>query len=231
MEIKDRNIKGSAGVGMVDYVFLDLDGTILDYPKAEQYAFRNMSKKLGLPCTREHEACFSDICSKVWSEYADGWIPYDDLPKQVYGRYFAAIGRSGIDVLYADRVSKQFLSQASFALPGAEDFVRTCAGLVRIIVTTNGHADVQRSRVAHSPFAPYLKTVYASEAVGFPKPDPRFFEKVLKSECITDKSKVIVFGDSLDTDIKGAENAGLLSFQYREQADYMRFLEYLLRDL
>ena len=51
--------------------------------------------------------------------------------------------------------------------------------------------------------------MFVSEAIGIPKPDKRFFDYVLEKINEKDKNRIVVIGDSLSSDIRGAENSGL----------------------
>jgi putative hydrolase of the HAD superfamily len=52
--------------------------------------------------------------------------------------------------------------------------------------------------------------IYASYATGMLKINPKVFEKILKDFKLK-KEDVIMVGDSIESDIKGAENAGIKS--------------------
>ena len=52
---------------------------------------------------------------------------------------------------------------------------------------------------------------------GFQKPKKEYFDYVLKSIKETDKNKILVIGDSLSSDIKGAENADLPYIWYNHR--------------
>ena len=51
--------------------------------------------------------------------------------------------------------------------------------------------------------------VFLSEEMGLVKPDPAFFAPVLRALGEPDRSRVLMVGDNLLTDIQGGKNAGL----------------------
>ena len=55
----------------------------------------------------------------------------------------------------------------------------------------------------------YIKDVFISEEIGFNKPQKEYFDYVLEHIEEKDKTKILVVGDSLSSDIAGAENSGL----------------------
>ena len=54
-----------------------------------------------------------------------------------------------------------------------------------------------------------IKYLFVSEEIGVGKPDIRYFEVVFDAMGITDKSKVLIVGDSLASDIVGGITAGI----------------------
>ena len=70
-------------------------------------------------------------------------------------------------------------------------------------------ASVQKARFANSAIAPYFQGVFISEEVGVGKPDPAYFEYVFRAVPGLTRDNALVIGDSLTSDIQGANNAGL----------------------
>lgn len=48
-----------------------------------------------------------------------------------------------------------------------------------------------------------------SEEVGVPKPDPRIFDYALEQAGNPDRERVLMVGDTAESDIRGGMNAGL----------------------
>ena len=78
----------------------------------------------------------------------------------------------------------------------------------RLALLTNGAGDVQREKLARTPFARYFDVVVVSVEVGVGKPDPRFFEIALERLAVA-KADATMVGDSLLRDVGGAQRAGL----------------------
>ena len=70
-------------------------------------------------------------------------------------------------------------------------------------------ASVQRSRLAHSVLADLITDAFISEDAGASKPDKAYFDYVLARIPGANSENCLVIGDSLATDIQGANNAGL----------------------
>ena len=79
----------------------------------------------------------------------------------------------------------------------------------RLSIITNGLKDVQDNRIRKSIIAKYFDDIVVSEEVMVSKLDPKIFEHALININHTDKSKVLMVGDSLTSDIQGGINFGI----------------------
>lgn len=86
-----------------------------------------------------------------------------------------------------------------------------CGGLTgcRLAIITNGIKDVQLSRIQGSPLCNTFEQIIISEEAGSQKPEPGIFDYAFAKLGITDKSKVLIVGDSLTSDIQGGKNYGI----------------------
>ena len=78
-----------------------------------------------------------------------------------------------------------------------------------VIIVTNGIARVQHSRMDASEVRHYIRGMVVSEEVGAAKPDPRMIEAGMEMAGVSDRSRVLMLGDSLSSDIAAAANAGV----------------------
>jgi len=73
------------------------------------------------------------------------------------------------------------------------------------------------NRIAGSGLQQYFSGTFVSEAAGQPKPSPIFFEYCFSQIADLDKSKTIIVGDSLFSDIQGGHNAGIATCWFNPQ--------------
>jgi HAD superfamily hydrolase (TIGR01549 family) len=76
-------------------------------------------------------------------------------------------------------------------------------------LVTNGIAVVQRRRIKKAGLDRYFRLIVISEEIGYPKPDPLFFDITLKKLDNPDKDEVLIIGDSLTSDIAGGNLSGI----------------------
>lgn len=101
------------------------------------------------------------------------------------------------------------LCSKEFLLPGAEALCRRLAAGHELYLVTNAVESVQRARFERSAIRPYFRDVFISEAIGCGKPSPAYFAYVLRAVPGLTAENGLVIGDSLTSDIQGANNAGL----------------------
>lgn len=78
-----------------------------------------------------------------------------------------------------------------------------------LYIVTNGVSTTQDKRLKDAGLHPFFKDIFVSEATGFQKPMPEYFDYVFKRIPDLSVERSIIIGDSLSSDIKGGELAGL----------------------
>ncbi len=79
-----------------------------------------------------------------------------------------------------------------------------------LAIFTNGPSDGQNLKIESLKIKKYFKSIYISEEIGYSKPNYEAFSFILKREN-RKKEEVIMIGDSVEFDIKGAYNFGIKS--------------------
>lgn len=197
-----------------DVVLLDADMTLLDFTRSEREALRRTLIEWGLPCNEAVQADYSRINGALWSALARGEVDQDFLVVE----RFAALLR-----LYPGDCSprqlnhdyERFLGEEGYLLDGAEEFCRTLseAGLT-LAIATNGLPAAQRGRYLRTGLDRFIPNLFISIELGAAKPQPAFFDRALEKLSVTDRSRAVMVGDSLESDILGANRAGLDSIWY-----------------
>lgn len=189
-------------------LLMDADGTLFDFLKAEKTALVRTLQKFSLPHNDIWVNTYSNINDSLWKALERGEITKDALRLERFRRllvHFSVNGDVGaIAQCYTDE-----LSHGTFLLPGAMDVCRELSKVCRLFIITNGIKEVQSRRFAGSGLSPYFEKCYISDSVGFEKPDVRFFEHVMADIPGFEADKALVVGDSLTSDILGANRAGL----------------------
>lgn len=197
------------------WLLLDADNTLFDFNAAEEFALTRTLIRHELSPTAEIKNCYRTINSALWAACDRGEISQDSLVLKRFSLFFEAQGITGDPAEWNDFYLTS-LADYPTLLPGAETLCRKLSSQYILALATNGVPFVQRRRLAASPLARFFKDrVFISGEMGCRKPEKRFFETVLADLGATkQKGKVLVIGDSLSSDIRGAFNAQLDSLWF-----------------
>ncbi len=193
---------------MYKNILLDLDDTLFDFKASEEIALSQSLRAFGIEPTEAVRARYSEINISLWKRLEQKTITRDVL---LYHRFELLLEEMGI-VADAKAIQKSYeynLSLGHIFLPGAEQLLKDLSPTHNLYMVTNGTALVQQGRIKSSGIAPYFKGIFISQEVGYDKPDKRYFDACFAAmEDVSPETTVIV-GDSLSSDIRGGENAGI----------------------
>ncbi len=189
----------------------DADNTLFDFYAAEKATLHDALSFCGLPFSEETAALYSRINESLWKAYERREITQEELRIIRFGRLLSHFPQASHTAEEVGTCFTDCLGQYAFLLPGALDFVKTVHKIMPIVLVTNGIASVQRSRLQKSEIAPYIAEAVISGEIGSSKPDPKMIHVAMEKMNVTDKSSVILLGDSLTADIEAARRAGIAS--------------------
>ena len=205
---------------MIKFVFLDLDDTILDFHKAEQVALANTLIHFGVEPTQKVLDLYHRINKAQWERLERGELTRNEVKVE---RYRLLYSKLGIDLPPNDTTTyyESQLAIGHYFIDGAESLLEQLNGKYSLYIASNGAKKVQSSRLLSAGIEKYFDSIFISENLGYNKPDKRFFEKCFKEISDFDKSKAVIIGDSLTSDIKGGKNAEIKTiwFNPTEMAD------------
>lgn len=191
-----------------DVILFDADDTLFDYGMAEGQAFYNVFAHFGLPTgAEEYGASYQEINRALWKDLEQGKITSAALRVERFNRLFARHRLEYSPEEFSEAYLR-FLGEGTFLIQGAAELCGQLAGC-RLAIITNGIKDVQLSRIQGSPLSNTFEQIIISEEAGSQKPDTRIFDYAFEKLGIKDKSRVLIVGDSLTSDIQGGINYGI----------------------
>lgn len=193
---------------MIEFLFLDLDDTILDFQKAERLALAKTLESFGLPPTDTVLARYHQINREHWER-----LERKELTRQqvLVGRFAALFAEMGLSA-QAEQVARTYeenLSQGHYFLPGAEEALKSLSKKYKLYLASNGTARVQAGRLKSAGIIPYFQEIFVSEEMGYNKPDPAYFDACFARIPGFRKDRAMMVGDSLTSDILGGIQAGI----------------------
>lgn len=193
---------------MIEYLFLDLDDTILDFHTAERIALSKTLRNNGLEPTEAVLNRYHDINIAHWQMLERGEITRDQV---LVNRYAVLFREMGMDVDPA-KIAKEYegnLGIGHIFLPGAEEAVKRLHGKYRLFLASNGTASVQHSRLTSAGLYPWFEQVFVSQEMGANKPSKEYFDACFARIPDFSPEKALMVGDSLTSDILGGLRAGM----------------------
>ena len=200
---------------MIDNFLLDADETILDFVRSSRESFILAMGELGFAFGEREFLLFKGVNDGLWREYERGLITKPKLMKERFARLFTALGVCA-DAERANALYFGTLCGRGYLLPGAAEFLQALKVRGKIFLITNGTPPAQYGRLRSVGLENFFDGIFISDEIGYSKPSREFFEYVLR-EIGVRREDCVVIGDSLTSDIKGANNAGILSIWYNTQ--------------
>lgn len=220
---------------MIKVVLWDVDGTLLDFLAAEKAALRSCFRHFGIgELTDEMISRYSEINKKYWVRLEAGEIDKDTVRRGRFEEFFAL---EGIDFKDVDALNDEYqirLGDTICFFDGSLEIVKALRGRVRQYGVTNGTEAAQNIKLKKSGLGELFDGVFISDVVGFEKPTVEFFDAVFSEIGDYDKSEIMIVGDSLTSDMRGGNNAGIVCCWYnRTHAPVPEDLriEYVIDDL
>ena len=190
------------------YLLFDADDTLFDFQRNGRKAFTMLCAKYNLPCSEESQAVYESFNQPLWRELEKGTITKDFLKVERFRLFLDHFGRSE-DPAAVSRDFLVFLGMGSFLVDGAEAVCRQLSRTHRLFILTNSVYSVHEDRMRQSLLMPYIEASFVSEAIGYEKPDKRFFDHILSHIPGITRDNCLLIGDSLTSDIQGGVNAGI----------------------
>lgn len=195
---------------MIEFLFLDLDDTILDFKKAEHIALEKTLRAVGIEPTEEVCALYSRINISYWERLERKELTRAQV---MVGRFEEFLRTMGV-AADADECAASYahnLGIGHFFLPGAQEAVAQLAKKYRLYITSNGTASVQSGRLKSANISHYFEDIFISQDMGADKPSKAYFDACFARIPDIDPAKTMIVGDSLTSDILGGKNAGILT--------------------
>lgn len=212
-------------------LLFDIDGTLLDFKKAEDYAMHKTFKDHQLVLTDEIFEIYESINKKLWKDFELGLI---DKNTVVYTRFVKLFKQLNIDengVAFEDEYQKN-LGNGAYLIEHALSILNKFYRKYDLYVVTNGVASTQYNRLDLLGLRKYFKGIFISEEIGYQKPKIEFFDYCFKHIVNFDKEKTLIIGDSLSSDMQGGINAQIDTCWYNPE--YLKTdmnLNYIIHDL
>ena len=213
-------------------LIFDADHTLLDYVTDEYAAFARLYEEMQVPITQELLLSSRNHSEQTWTE-AGMYDVHNPRIQREYHNVYRSHVEDIFKKVYADfpqinfsfsakRAGEKFLENLCLQgalMPNVQQSIERLSdkafGTYKIVIATNGITPIQRGRLHR--FKNLVHGVYISEELGFIKPLPPFFLKILQDVDVPIE-KCLMIGDSLFSDVTGAKAVGMDCCWYNPDA-------------
>lgn len=209
---------------MIKVLLWDIDGTLLDFGQAENYAMKKCFDILEMGvCTDAMVARYAAINTKYWER-----LERNEITKQetLVGRFQEFFETEGLPVEKAALFNKEYQirigDKVFFNDNGAALVKEFKEHKIAQYAVTNGTLAAQRRKLAASGLDGLFDGAFISDEIGVVKPNIEFFERVfgeISKAKYFEKDEIMIVGDSLTSDIQGGNNAGIVCCWYNPQGN------------
>lgn len=192
-------------------LLFDADETLLDFNRDETDALSKILDECGIEKSETNIKTYKEINVGLWKALERGEIDKPTLKKVRFRMFFEKIGYTPTeDPFTINERYLSYLGEGGNLLDGAKELINDlCSAGYKLYIVTNGIEKTQKKRLTKAGILSFFKEIFVSEAIGHQKPKKEYFDYVLSHIDEKDKSRVLLIGDSLTSDIKGALNADI----------------------
>lgn len=220
---------------MFNVILWDVDGTLLNFDKAEKYALRQCFAKFDLKeCTDAMISRYAEINKRYWKRLEAGEITKEQVLLERFSEFFQK------EHIRCDKI-KEFndeyqvrLGDKIFFNDDSKSLLERLKGKAKQYAVTNGTYAAQKRKLENSGLDVLFDGIFISDQIGYEKPDIRFFDYIWKQTGVYEKDDVLIVGDSLTSDMQGGNNAGIRCCWYnpedKENNTNVK-IDYLIHDL
>ncbi len=187
-----------------DWIFFDADETLFTFDSFG--GLQRMFLDYSVTFTADDFQDYQAVNKPLWVDYQNGAITSLQLQHQRFQGWSERLSVPPGDL---NAAFLNAMAEICAPLPGAVSLLDALRGKAKLGIITNGFTALQQIRLERTGLRDYFDLLIVSEEVGVAKPDARLFDYALAQAGNPDRSRVLMVGDTAESDIRGGINAGL----------------------
>lgn len=204
---------------MIKYLLWDIDNTLLSFDLAERASMTKGFDKFGLDIKYDKALeVYKNINDKYWKMLEKGQMTREEILTGRFEEFFDLY-----DIAYDEKLVNDFnlfyqeeLGKQVFFNDSAEEVLHKLGKYYKQYAVTNGSKVAQSGKLKNSGLDKVFDGVFISEDLGVDKPYKEFFDIVFDQIGSDNRDDYIIIGDSLTSDIRGGNNAGIRTIWYNK---------------
>ncbi len=204
-------------MGRFTTIFWDVDDTLLDFSYSQGFAISMCFQSIGREINGEMIKRYAQLNDGYWKRLERGENTRAELLTGRVITLFQEYGIQNVDVEAFRAEYQEALGSVYCYCDNSLEICRALKGRVAQYVVTNGVAATQRNKLKLAGFLDIMDGLFISDEIGAPKPERAFFDFCIGAVRERDRSRILLVGDSLSSDIKGGVLAGIATCWYRQE--------------
>ena len=192
-----------------EILLFDADNTVLDFDKSEEQALERAFAETGLQFNQNVLQVYRKNNIYQWQLFEQGKLSKSQVLINRFVETFKELKLTLEKVETVSNLYEEYLKLGFFVVNHAVEVLEQLQKLCKLYIVSNGVAEIQNSRMKGSGLEKYFLARFVSEDVGYPKPQIEYFDYCFSHIDGFDKSKTLIIGDSLTSDIQGGVSAGI----------------------
>jgi HAD superfamily hydrolase (TIGR01549 family) len=202
-------------------IVLDLDGTLTDYDYSNRYALQCVYEQLNKEYNDDEYNRYATFERIYYGSFENskqdmdthGMSRIDYVRSKIYQAYFYD---EYIPLAFAYDLMNIYIDNLGIknkVYEGVPEVLEYLSTYYDLYIASNGPQKSQEQKLRNTNLLKYFKGILSSEVAGYSKPHQEYFDYLFKVFNITPNDSVFI-GDSLTSDIIGANNNNMYSIWY-----------------
>lgn len=196
------------------HLLFDFDNTLVDFTHSAFKGLQDTFSKYNIEWNDDNYQLYKTINHSLWTEFEQGLINTEDIRKKRFTLFLQSLNIQDIDGYEMNAFYLEQIVAHPKILAQTVEALQTLQKNFTLGIVTNGLKEVQRRRLTKHQLDDYFEHVFVSDEINLAKPDPRYFQHVYDRIDESDKSRVLVIGDNIQSDIGGAQSFGFKTCWY-----------------
>ena len=206
------------------HIFFDFDDTLWDFQKNSAIVLKQLYDEfdLGIKLGVDMEGflkTYKEVNLDFWSQYYKRQINKEYLRNNRFNDTFKRFGYDNYEenLVFTDHYLNR-APKGNFLKEGCIETLEYLSENYQLHIITNGFKEVQHIKIDACGLRNYFKNIIISEEHQLIKPEKEIFllgEKL----ALANKDECVMIGDSFESDIAGAVNAGWDAIYFSESKE------------
>lgn len=205
-----------------EILLLDLDDTLIDNTENVKYAFKKMVEFLGQKFSEEGFIKWMNLDNKFWTDFHAGKIKVPSIyqkPQELFVQYVRSLRykmyfENNIGIEEAFKINNLFLeslNEVVVPIEGAYETLNYLYQRYQLVIATNGPTSAVNSKLGKIDCLKFVTSVFSVDMTRKTdtKPNRQYFEELKEFLQFYDASKMLIIGDSLQSEVLGGMNSNI----------------------